>query len=74
MPGIEVARGGKIYYNNRPIDRFYIEGMDLMGGRYGVAVDNVRAKDVATVEVLENHQPIKALAGIDFSPDAAINL
>lgn len=74
MPGIDVAKNGQIYYNNRPINKFYIEDMDLMGGRYGVAVNNVRAEDVASVEVMENHQPVKVLAGFEFSPDAAINL
>lgn len=74
MPGIDVTRGGQILYNNRPINKFYIEGLDLMGGRYGVAVNNVRAKDISRVEVLENHQPIKALEGFEYSPDAAINL
>lgn len=74
MPGIEVARGGQIYYNNRLISNFYIEGLDLTNGRYGVVVNNIRAKDISKVEVVENYQPIKALEGIDFSPDAAINL
>lgn len=74
MPGIDVSGSGQISYNNQPINRFYIEGLDMMGGRYGVAVNNVRAEDIATVEVLENHQPIKALKGFEYSPDAAINL
>ena len=74
MPGIDVSESGQIMYNNRPINKFYIEGLDLMGGRYGVAVNNVRARDISRVEVLENHQPIKALKGVEFSPDAAINL
>lgn len=74
MPGINVSEAGQVFYNNRPINKFYIEGLDLMGGRYGVAVNNVRAKDISRVEVLENHQPIKALKDVEFSPDAAINL
>lgn len=74
MPGIDVSEAGQVFYNNRPINKFYIEGLDLMGGRYGVAVNNVRAKDISRVEVLENHQPIKALKDVEFSPDAAINL
>lgn len=74
MPGIDVDAAGQIRYNNRPINKFYIEGLDLMGGRYGVAVNNVRAEDISKVEVLENHQPIKALKDVAFSPDAAINL
>lgn len=74
MPGIDITSGGQIYYNNRPINKFYIEGLELMGGRYGVAVKNVRAKDISRVEVFENHQPIKALQEIELSQDAAINL
>lgn len=74
MPGIDVSDAGQIRYNNRPINKFYIEGLDLMGGRYGVAVNNVRAKDIARVEVMENHQPIRAMEGLEYSPDAAINL
>ncbi len=74
MPGIDVSEAGLIRYGNRPINKFYIEGLDLMGGRYGVAVNNVRAKDVALVEVMENHQPIRAMEGLEYSPDAAINL
>lgn len=74
MPGIDVSASGQIRFNNRPINKFYIEGLDLMGGRYGVAVNNVRAKDIARVEVMENHQPIRAMEGLEYSPDAAINL
>ena len=74
MPGIDVSEAGEVFYNNRPINKFYIEGLDLMGGRYGVAVNNVRAKDISSVEVLENHQPVKALKDVEFSSDAAINL
>lgn len=68
MPGIDVSDAGQIRYNNRPINKFYIEGLDLMGGRYGVAVNNVRAKDIARVEVMENHQPIRAMEGVGILP------
>lgn len=74
MPGIDVEKSGLIKYNNKPINKFYIEGLDMMGGRYGVATNNVRAKDISVVQVLENHQPIKALQDISFSDDAAINI
>lgn len=74
MPGIDVSQSGQISYNNRPINKFYIEDLDMMGGRYGVAVNNIRASDIAAVDVLENHQPVKAVAGVEFSSDAAVNL
>ena len=74
MPGIEVALSGQISYNGKPINKFYIENMDLLQGRYGIATNNIAAKDIATVEVIENHQPIKALKDRIYSEDAAINL
>ncbi|GHT63462.1 TonB-dependent receptor [Bacteroidia bacterium] len=74
LPGITVNESGAISYNKIPINKFYIEDIDLLQGRYGIATKNVEAKDVATVQVLENHQPIKALAGKAFSESAAINL
>ncbi len=74
MPGIEVKESGAILYNNKPINKFYIENMDMLQGRYGIATNNIRAKDVATVQVLENHQPIKALKDKIYSEQAAINL
>ncbi|MCI1779795.1 MAG: hypothetical protein LKI53_07555 [Bacteroidales bacterium] len=74
MPGISVKKSGQIYYNDKPINRFYVEGLDMMGSRYGVAVNNIHARDIATVQVLENHQPIKALKKTVLSNSAAINL
>ncbi|RYG09669.1 MAG: hypothetical protein EOO07_23465 [Chitinophagaceae bacterium] len=74
MPGIKVAESGAITYNGKPINRFYIENQDLLEGRYGIATNNLEAKDVETVQVLENHQPIKALKNKEFTDEAAINL
>ncbi|MDR1371009.1 MAG: carboxypeptidase-like regulatory domain-containing protein, partial [Dysgonamonadaceae bacterium] len=74
MPGIEVKESGAILVNNKPINKLYIENMDLLQGRYGIATNNIRANDVSTVQVLENHQPIKALKDKIWSDEAAINL
>ncbi len=74
MPGIEVKENGAILVNNKPINKLYVEDMDLLQGRYGIATNNINAKDVSTVQVLENHQPIKALKDKVFSDEAAINL
>lgn len=74
MPGIQVKDDGAILYQDRPINKFYIENADLLQGRYGIATNNIEAKDVSTVQVMENHQPVKALKDREFSEDAAINL
>lgn len=74
IPGIEVDLDGRIKYNGEPINKFYIEGADLLDGRYSLATNNINQNDVSKVEVLENHQPVKALKKISFSDRAAINI
>lgn len=74
MPGIDVAKSGKIQYQGEDINKFYIEGSDLLGGKYGIATNGINHEDVGAVEVMENHQPMQVLSGISFSDKAAINL
>ncbi|MBD5356787.1 MAG: TonB-dependent receptor [Bacteroides sp.] len=74
MPGIDVANNGKIQYQGEDINKFYIEGSDLLGGKYGIATNGISHEDVGAVEVMENHQPMQVLSGIAFSDKAAINL
>ncbi len=74
MPGIDVSNSGKIQYRGEDINKFYIEGSVLLGGKYGIATNGISHDDVGAVEVLENHQPMQVLSGIAFSDKAAINL
>lgn len=74
MPGIEVEQGGKILYNGLPIEKFYVEGLDLMDGRYAPISRNLPHEAVATVEVFENHQPIEILRDRLSSQQASLNL
>lgn len=74
MPGLEVLPSGQIKFEDKAINKLYIEGMDLMGGRYAMATNNLSGKVVKEVQVLRNHQPITALRGKLFSENAALNL
>lgn len=74
MPGMEVSENGRITYNGKDISKFYIEDMDMLQSRYGLATKNVNAKDVTTVQVMENHQAIKSLRGKELTDDVAVNL
>ena len=58
LPGIKVEENGQIKYHGEPINKFYIDGSDFMDGRYGLATENISPSDVASVDVLENHQPV----------------
>lgn len=74
LPGIEVKPSGQIVYNNLPINKFYIEGLDLLGGRYSLATENMNIDAVRSVEIFENHQPIRLLDSLKFSDEAALNI
>lgn len=74
LPGIKVEDDGTIKYQGKPINKFYLDGNDFIGGQYGLATNNISHSDVKSVEVMENHQPVKALEGIEFPEEAGINL
>lgn len=74
IPGISVDDNGTISYKGLEINKFYIEGMDLLEGRYRIATRNLGLENILDVEVIERHQPIKALDSIYRPENAAINL
>ena len=74
MPGVEVRESGDIYYNGESVGNLYVEGMDLLGGRYSLLTKNLSAQDVKKVEIIEKHQPVRALKGITSGQKPAINL
>ncbi len=74
IPGISVDINGTISYQNIPINRFYVDGKNTMGGDYALLSKNLSANKVDSIQLLRNHQPIKSLRGKTFSESAAINI
>lgn len=74
LPGITIEDNGVIKYQGTPINHFYIENLDLLQGRYNLATQGIKAEDVATVQVLENYEHIRAQQDQAPSERAAINL
>lgn len=74
LPGIEVLIDGKILYQGKPIQKYYIEGLDLLEGKYNLANNNLPASSVSKVQILENHQPIKILDSLVFSDKTSLNI
>jgi len=74
VPGIEVSANGQIRYQGLAINKFYVEGKDLMAGNYGIITNSLPNIDVDKLEILPNHQPIKLLKDKLYSPRAAINI
>jgi hypothetical protein len=74
LPGIEVSKTGGVRYNGEAINKFYIEGLDLLDKKYGIATNNIPVDAVVNVEVIENHQPVSLLKDMMGTGQAAINL
>lgn len=58
LPGIDIEESGNIKYLGKEISNFYIDGLDLLGGKYNIATTNIPASYVNSVQVLNNHQAV----------------
>ncbi len=74
IPGIQIMPSGQIKYQGKPIQKYYIEGLDLLEGKYNLANENLNVEAVSKIEILENHQPIKVLDSLEFSDRASLNI
>ncbi|KEY18014.1 TonB-dependent receptor [Kaistella antarctica] len=74
IPGIDVNKDGTVLYQGEAINKFYVNGKDLMEGGYGTINNSLPTGAVSKVEVMENHQPVKILQDKVPSENAAINI
>lgn len=74
LPGVEVSKAGYVKYNGQSINRFYVEGKDILESNYNLATQHLSVDAVQSVEILQNHQPIQMLRGIKESERAAMNI
>lgn len=73
LPGIEM-QGDQILYQGKPIQKYMVNNLDLMEGRYAMINNNLPADAVLKVQVVENDQPVKVLDSLVFSERASLNL
>lgn len=74
LPGISVAENGKISFKGKSIQNLYIQGDDLMDGRYGLATKIIDKEMIKSIDVIEHFQPINVLKDKVFTDDVAMNL
>ncbi len=73
LPGIDVSKEGMISYMGDPITQFYIEGLNLLDGRYNLATKNIPSDYATQVEILRHHKSKKIDKDLP-SNDVAINV
>lgn len=74
IPGIDVEDNGQIRFNGQKVSRLYLDGDDLLENKYNLATRTIPHDLVNQIQVLENHQRVRALEGKVFSDNVDINL
>ncbi|MFN4285391.1 MAG: hypothetical protein ACK4E8_05445 [Lacibacter sp.] len=74
IPGFETGSNGAITYQGKPLSNYYIENLDLLGGRYPLANRQLPKEMVSQIQVFLRHQPIRMLDSLIKPNNVAINL
>ena len=61
LPGVDVDENGQVKYKGKAIDHYFVEGMDVTGGRYNQINNNLSAKAVKTAEIINELDKIPAI-------------
>lgn len=74
LPGLSVDNVGVIRWHGENIAGVQIEDLDLMGRRYQAISQTLRAEQVQSLELIEDHQAVKAKQGIVSGNKAMLNI
>lgn len=74
IPGVTIAENGQISYQGKAISHLYINGVDLLEGRYNIATRGIPAGAVEDIEVLTKHNHARVDIGRTDSDEVAFNL
>ncbi len=74
LPGVEVDRKGNITVHGKKVDKILIEGETFFSGGTKLAVENIPADAVNTVEVIDNYNEVEFLSEVSGSEELAMNI
>ncbi len=74
IPGVTIEENGQIKYQDKAIKHLYINGVDLLEGRYNIATRGIPADAVEEVDILQKHNHERINIGKRDSEDVAFNL
>jgi hypothetical protein len=73
LPGVSVDANGAISYQGRKVSKFYIDGLDLLNGKYTIATRNIPKEYVSQIQLLSHFNEAKMDKGKP-SNNVAINV
>ncbi len=74
MPGIEISREGEIRVAGKKVSKVMVEGKPFFGGNPKLALDNIPADAVDSVEALENYRDVSFMSGLEDEARTVINI
>lgn len=74
IPGVEISDSGQIKYKDKPISHLYLNGVDLLEGRYNIATRGIPADAVEDIDIMKRHNHARIDKGRTESDDVAFNL
>lgn len=74
IPGVTINENGQIKYLDKPISHLYVNGADLLEGRYSIATQGIPADAVKEIDIIKNHNNDRIDIGRTESDNVALNL
>ncbi len=74
IPGVEISDNGQIKYKDKAISHLYLNGVDLLEGRYNIATRGIPADAVEDIDIMKRHNHARIDKGRTESNDVAFNL
>ncbi len=74
LPGVEVDKNGKVTLQGKKVTKMLVDGKKFFGGNSKLAVENIPANAVGSVEVIDNYNEVSFLKGLSDSDEMAMNI
>lgn len=74
IPGVTISETGQIKYEGKSISHLYINGIDLLEGRYNIATQGIPADAVKEIDIMKKHNHDRIDIGRVESDNVAFNL
>ncbi len=74
LPGVDVDHNGQITVMGKKVNKVMVEGKDFFGGSSRLAVDNIPADAVKTVQVLKDYTAVGFMKGLTDEQKTIINI
>jgi len=74
LPGVEVDKLGNVTVHGKKVTRVLVENKIFFTGNSKLAVNNIPADAVDTIEILDNYNEVAMLKGLQDSEDMAMNI